>query len=114
MDTPERRSRIENLLDDLYGLKYEIVSDYDNEEKRVVMLKHHTIFVTLILSELLDFDVYADLSAGIYELGDLHSLTRKMLELKKLCLSYHAREMNTTERLYPANRRGSQTSTSGL
>lgn len=107
-------SNFEALLSDLHKEKYDFISDFIENERRVVRLKKYTIQVTLILTHIISFDAYAELSGGIYELGDLHSLTRRMLNLKKLCLSYEAREMNTTERLYPADRRGQNTTTSGL
>ena len=62
----------------------------------------------------IDFDIYSNLKSGIYELGELHLITRKMLELKKIGLKYNGREMNTTERLYPKDRQGEETKTSGL
>ncbi|MCH8907238.1 MAG: hypothetical protein IH840_09130 [Candidatus Heimdallarchaeota archaeon] len=111
----EFRSLSEKLLDDLHELKYDMQEDYDEDGVRIVQFRRHTVWITLqIKDETIDFDVYGDLSAGIYELGDLHLLTRRMLEVKKVCLSYEAREMNTTERLYPKNRQGKETKTSGL
>ena len=109
------RLKGEQLLDDLHELGYEAEDDFDENDERFVQFKRHTILVTIKITKLdLEFDVYAELNSGIYEIGDLHLLTRKMLELKKLCLSYEAREINTTERLYPQNRRGKNTQTSGL
>jgi len=108
------RARFESLLDELHGLKFEITDDFDQDGHRTVLLKRHTIKVAVINKTQIDFDVYADLSEGIYELGELHALTRRILNVKKACLAYDAREMNTTERLYPQNRRGKHTQTSGL
>ncbi len=106
--------KFEKMLDDLHKEKFELVEDFDQEGSRVVMLKSRNLFCTLILSTFIKFDIYSELSSGIYELGELHVLTRNMLNVKKICLSYEAEEMNTTERLYPENRRGKNTKTSGL
>jgi len=108
------REHFEELLNKVHNMKFEIISDFDRDNERVVILKRYSIRLTLKASTGIDFDVYCDLSSGIYELGDLHLLTRTMLEIKKLCLAYDAREMNTTERLYPENRQGKLTQTSGL
>jgi hypothetical protein len=110
----ESREQFEQLINELYNLKYKVITDYDDDGARFVLLKRYTVHVTLKLAQSIDFDVYADLSAGIYEIGDLHNLTRNMLNVKKIALAYHAREMNTTERLYPSNRQGEHTTTSGL
>lgn len=104
----------ETLLDEFHKEKYEFLSDILEGKKRIVRLKKYTIYVSFIVTNIISFDVFAELSRGIYELGDLHTLTRKMLNIKKICLSYNAREMNTTERLYPEDRRGENTTTSGL
>ncbi|MHA2031329.1 MAG: hypothetical protein ACW99A_16490 [Candidatus Kariarchaeaceae archaeon] len=106
--------KFEKMLDELHQEKFGLVEDFDQDETRVVMLKRRNIFCTIVLSTHIKFDIYADLSAGIYELGELHVLTRNMLNVKKICLAYEAEEMNTTERLYPENRRGKNTQTSGL
>ena len=79
------RSKFEKLLDELHDLNFKIISDYDEKNERIVIFQHHTIRVTVKLTQSIDFDVYADLISGIYELGDLHSLTRRMLNIKKLC-----------------------------
>ncbi len=104
----------ETLLDEFHKEKYDFLSDIIEENRRVVRLKKYTMYVSFIVTNMIAFDVFAELTSGIYELGELHSLTRRMLNVKKLCLSYDAREMNTTERLYPSDRRGENTNTSGL
>lgn len=108
-------SLLESLLDDLFGKKYKIVSDgYDDHKQRIIQLRKHTMHLTLILTDIISYDLYSFLTEGIYEIGDLHLLTSRLLETKKICVAYNAREMNTTERLYPSNRRGKDTQTSGL
>ena len=62
----------------------------------------------------LSFDCYAELSGGIYEIGELASITKNLLLFRETLLQHGAREINTTERLYPADRRGKNTKTSGL
>ncbi|MCY3411863.1 MAG: hypothetical protein INQ03_09545 [Candidatus Heimdallarchaeota archaeon] len=108
------KESFEHLLDEFHKEKFEFLSDTLDEKVRIVRLKKHTVYVNLFHSHIISYDAYAELSAGIYELGELHVLTRRMLNVKKICQAYEAREMNTTERLYPANRRGENTSTSGL
>jgi hypothetical protein len=106
---------LESLLDDLFGKKYKIVSDgYDDKNQRIIQLRKHTMHLTLVLTNIISYDLYSYLTEGIYEIGDLHLLTNRLLETKKICVAYNAREMNTTERLYPSNRRGKETQTSGL
>jgi hypothetical protein len=114
MDQKYYIQKFEKMLDELHQEKFELIEDFDQDGQRVVMLKRRNIFCTLILSTFIKFDIYADLSSGIYEMGELHVLTRNMLNVKKICLAYEAEEMNTTERLYPENRRGKNTQTSGL
>lgn len=114
MDQKYYKNKFEKMLDELHQEKFELIEDFDQDGTRVVLLKRRTIFCTLILSTYIRFDIYAELNSGIYELGDVHVLARNMLNVKKICLDYEAEEMNTTERLYPENRRGKNTQTSGL
>ncbi|OLS22543.1 MAG: hypothetical protein HeimC2_29170 [Candidatus Heimdallarchaeota archaeon LC_2] len=114
MDEKYNIDKFEKMLDELHKEKFELIEDFDQDGSRVVMLKHRTLHCTLILSSFIKFDIYSQLNSGIYELGELHVLTRNMLNVKKICLAYEAEEMNTTERLYPENRRGKNTKTSGL
>ncbi len=106
--------KFEDLLLEFHKENYQFLSDHLESNRRVVQLKKYTLNVVLIQTDQISFDIFADLNAGVYELGELHSLTTRMLNVKKLCLEYNCREMNTTERLYPADRRGKQTQTSGL
>ncbi len=62
----------------------------------------------------LSFDCYAELKGGIYELGELATIVKYMLEFRNTLIQHGAREINTTERLYPKDRRGKNTRTSGL
>ncbi len=110
----ELRNKFEDLIDEMYNLKFKVISDYADIERRVVRFRRVSVYVTLILTHEISFDVYAFLTEGIYELGETHLLTTRMLEVKKICFAFDAREMNTTERLYPENRRGKNTKTSGL
>lgn len=105
---------VEHVLDELHKLGCKIISDFDVGSERIIQLRKHTLYITLKYEEIISFDVYSYLSSGIYELGELQSLTRKMLEIKKIILAFNSREMNTTERLYPKDRQGSDTQTSGL
>lgn len=113
----EFRTFFEALLDELHADGFRVESDKEEKGSRIVNFQRYQITVTVIShpnSENIDFDIYADLKAGLYEIGDVHLLLRKMLSAKKICLSYNGREMNTTERLYPQDRQGDQTQTSGL
>ncbi len=62
----------------------------------------------------LSFDCYAELKGGIYELGELATIVKYMLGFRNTLIQHGAREINTTERLYPKDRRGKNTRTSGL
>ena len=104
----------EDLLGKLHTEGFEITDDFDQDEFRVVMLKKRNMYCNLKMGWNIFFDVYAELTDGIYEIGDLHHLTRNLLNIKKICLDVQAEEMNTTERLYPENRRGKNTQTSRL
>lgn len=113
-DEEMMKKKFESMLDEFHKFNYKIISDGDVGEKRVVHLQKHTIKLTLILDRIISYDVYAYLTEGIYEIGDVHILTRKLLDVKKICQKFEAREMNTTERLYPQTRQGKYTQTSGL
>ncbi len=115
MPTKEQRELFEKILDDFHKDRFKFISDRDVNGTRVVTLSKYGATVVLVLEEQgVAFDTFADLKTGIYELGDLHTLTRVMLAVKKKCLDLGCREMNTTERLYPQERQGSETKTSGL
>ncbi|MFV2016356.1 MAG: hypothetical protein ACC656_13070, partial [Candidatus Heimdallarchaeota archaeon] len=90
MDQKYYIKKFEKMLDELHQEKFELIEDFDQDNTRVVMMKRRNIFCTIILSTYIRFDIYADLGAGIYELGDLHVLTRNLLNVKKICLAYEA------------------------
>jgi len=109
------RKYFEDLLTEVHANKFNLTEDRMDGEDRIVTFEKYQIICTLIRKpQGIDFDIYTKIKAGIYELGELHLITRKMLELKKIALKYNAREMNTTERLYPQDRQGKETKTSGL
>jgi len=114
LSTPEVRKIAEDIISQIHNLGYKITRDIDIKNERYVTFEKFQIHVTIKVSDWISSDIYAELSKGIYELGDLHVITRKMLELKKLLHSFQIREMNTTERLYPEDRQGKSTTTSGL
>ncbi|RMG20843.1 MAG: hypothetical protein D6732_28190 [Methanobacteriota archaeon] len=109
------REQFEEVLDYFHGNRFRILSDRDVDGHRTVTLsKYGAILVLVLEGNVIAFDTYADLKAGIYELGELNTLVSVMLQAKRMCLDRGFREMNTTERLYPRDRRGSETRTSGL
>ncbi len=115
MPTREIREKFEKILDYFYNNRYKIVSDRDVDGKRTVTLSKYGATLVLVLEENnVAFDTYAELKEGIYELGELNTLVSIMLQAKRMCLELDFREMNTTERLYPKDRQGAETKTSGL
>ena len=54
------------------------------------------------------------LKGGYYELGDVNVIANKINLLNEIAEKYDLKQINTTERLYPYNRRGENTRTSGL
>lgn len=115
MESRELRESFEEALDYFHQHRFKIVSDRDVDGKRTVTLrKYGATFVLVLEDRGIAFDTFADLKTGIYELGDLNTLVSIMLQVKRMCLEKGFREMNTTERLYPADRQGKETKTSGL
>ena len=74
----------------------------------------YQIIVQLILKKSIEIDFYAELTGGIYETGDISVIANKMGALNELSAKFKIKQINTTERLYPHNRRGRNTNTSGL
>lgn len=109
------RSKMESILDHFHKANFKVVSDSDVKGERVVILQRYAIITTLVMNkEEISFDCYADIKEGVYEFGDLNILSRTMLNVKKIAGEIGLRERNTTERLYPDDRRGKNTETSGL
>lgn len=111
----ERKEQMEKVLDFFHDEKYKFEADFTSPEgERVVVLRKYDIRVTLTQeAKGISFDIYADLN-GVYEFGDMHVLLTAMLRAKDHCMKLNLRERNTTERLYPPDRRGKNTETSGL
>ena len=78
--------------------------------------KFGSLFFSVFVDDngVVSYDSYAELKGGIYETGDLLTLVKYLLIFKETLEKHGAREINTTERLYPANRRGKNTKTSEL
>lgn len=115
MEDTNLRERMEAVLTKFYESKFKFESDFNKNYNRVVMMKRYQVQVTLVQTRTeISYDIYADLAQGIYEIGDMNVVTNIMLNAKRIARSFGLREMNTTERLYPADRRGKNTQTSGL
>ena len=84
-----------------------------NEVRFYTFLKYQ-IVVQLIVKNTIEIDFYAELKGGYYELGDVNIIANKINSLNDIAIKYNLRQINTTERLYPYNRRGENTRTSGL
>jgi hypothetical protein len=111
----EIREKLEKILDYFHENKFKIISDTNVKDERVVTLHKYEVYVALFQDKNeISFDVYGSLKERIYEFGELNLLTRTILNVKKMGLELGIRERNTTERLYPDDRRGNQTKTSGL
>lgn len=106
---------MEKVLDFFHEERYKFEADFNTDDgERVVVLRKYDIRVTLVKETgVISYDIYADLR-GVYELGELHVLLREMLRAKDYCKQLDLRERNTTERLYPPDRTGKNTETSGL
>ena len=84
-----------------------------NEVKFYTFQKYQ-IVVQLTVKNMIEIDFYAELKGGYYELGDVNIIANKINSLNDIANKYNLRQINTTERLYPSNRRGENTRTSGL
>ena len=111
----ELNAQFEELLDYFHEEKCSFEGDYNNAlGERVVVVKKYDIRIYIVKEKThISFDIYCELQ-GVYEIGDLHVLLGNMLRIKDKCKLLELRERNTTERLYPAERRGKFTETSGL
>ncbi len=115
MEDRTLREQFEEVLDYFYKNRFKIVSDRDvNGHRTVTLSKYGATLVLVMEKKGIAFDTFADLKTGIYELGELNTLVSAMLQAKRMCLEKGFREMNTTERLYPKDRQGAETKTSGL
>ncbi len=113
MKNENNEKRIEQIIKELKEKGIELVQIKDNVWQGE---KFGSLYFTIFLDPkgIISYDSYAELKGGIYETGDLIALLKYMLRFKEILEKEGAREINTTERLYPADRRGKHTRTSGI
>ena len=91
----------------------EFENTFDGKVEYITFQKYQ-IVIQLIVKNTIEIDFYAELKGGYYELGDVNVIANKLNALNDIANKYNLRQINTTERLYPYNRRGENTRTSGL
>ena len=102
------------ILSDIKKIGFnKYIKTYEGEIKFYTFEKYQVV-VQLILKNTIEIDFYAELKGGYYEFGDVNVIANKMKSLNELSKKYNLYQINTTERLYPQNRRGENTRTSGL
>ena len=105
---------IDQILNEIKKVGFHKYEEATQNDFKFYTFEKYQIVVQLILKDTIEIDFYAELKGGYYEFGDVNVIANKMKSLNELSEKYNLYQINTTERLYPQNRRGENTRTSGL
>ena len=85
-----------------------------NEDANTFVFHKYHMIKLYLYPESHKFDLYFDLKSGIYEYGDIASLFKSGHLTRAFLISKGWSEQLRSERLYPRDRRGKNTKTSGI